>query len=87
MRQSLRFHLETKIRDLDLPMDHKTVKQGSPHKLVCTKNRADHQRRLEEYAEDVAHMQKLLQAPPAFEAVSQSGRIIDRLRTAGSVGE
>ena len=82
MRQALRSHLEMQIRTLKLPMDHKTVRRGSPHKLVCTKNRSDHKRRLEEYAEDVDHMRMLINSAPTPESEGQGRRAVGRLESA-----
>ena len=80
MREDLRLHLQQKIKSLDLPMDHKTVKRGRPYKLVCTKNRADYKRRLEEHACDLEHMRILIESPPANETIGQGGRLMQRLR-------
>ena len=44
-----------------------TERRGRPYTLVCTKNRASHERRLAEYADDVAAMQSLLQSKPGGE--------------------
>ena len=82
MRQELRSHLESKIRQLDLPMDCETIARGRPYKLVCTKNQADYRRRLKEYADDVDHMRKLEHAPPAKHATGQAGRLMQELQAA-----
>ena len=49
LREDLRVHLEGVIRHRRLDIDHVTEKKGRPYTLVCTKNRASHQRRLAEY--------------------------------------
>ncbi len=67
VRTDLRWHLHQVIDQARLDMDHETLRQGSPHTLVCTKNRASHLRRLQEYAEDLRTMRKLLLSMPAGE--------------------
>ncbi|MCY4637333.1 MAG: hypothetical protein OXG04_23015 [Acidobacteria bacterium] len=64
LRQDLRSHLERTIERDRLDLDHETERGGSPHTLVCTKNRASHARRLEEYADDVSCMCTLLDSAP-----------------------
>lgn len=82
MRQKLRSHLQMRIRTLRLPMDHETVRQGSPHKLVCTKTWSVSKQRLEEYAEDVEHMRMLVDSAPTPEAEGQGRRYLGRLESA-----
>ena len=67
VRTDLRRHLHQIIDQARLDMDHETLRQGSPYTLICTKNRASHQRRLEEYAEDLRTMRKLLLSMPVGE--------------------
>ena len=62
MREDLRAHLESVIRNADLDIDMKTDKKGRPYTLVCTKNRASYRRRLAEYAEDMDLMDGLAKA-------------------------
>ncbi len=64
MREDLRSHLERTIERDRLDLDHETERRGRPHTLVCTKNRASHSRRLDEYAEDVSCMCTLLESAP-----------------------
>ncbi len=64
VRKELRKHLHRQIDKHRLDMDHVTERRGSPYTLVCTKNRASHQRRLKEYAEDVSWMQALIRLAP-----------------------
>ena len=64
LREELRCHLEMIIRTRHLDIDHVTERKGRPYTLVCTKNRASHQRRLAEYAEDVSHMESLVRSAP-----------------------
>ena len=58
-REEIRFDLQRLIQSMHLDIDFHTVRKGSPHRLVCVKNRASFQRRLEQYAEDVASMKQL----------------------------
>lgn len=63
-RQDLRLHVESMISDLRLDIGCETERKGSPHTLICTKNRATYQRRCAQYAADVAHMRLLVAAAP-----------------------
>ena len=65
LREDLRSHIERTIERDGLDLDRETDRQGRPHTLVCTKNRASHARRLEEYGEDVSCMRTLLESAPA----------------------
>ena len=60
VRKDLRKHLHQVIDRHRLDLHHVTERQGSPYTLVCTKNRASHERRLDEYAEDLRRMDSLL---------------------------
>ena len=82
MRQDLRSHVESTITGLLLDIDRKTERAGSPHTLICTKNRATYERRCAEYAEDVAHMRLLADAAPRSEADSGAAEDLQRLRAA-----
>lgn len=64
VRSELRGHLHSTIDRHRLDMFHETERRGRPYTLVCTKNRASHERRLAEYADDVAAMRSLLQSTP-----------------------
>ena len=64
LRQDLREHLHRQIDAYRLDMFHETERRGRPYTLVCTKNRASYQRRLDEYAEDVARMEALVRLAP-----------------------
>ena len=65
LRKDLRRHLHRQIDRHGLDMSHVTERRGSPYTLVCRKNRASHERRLREYAEDVDWMGALTRIPPA----------------------
>ena len=58
-RQEVRMNLQSLIRRENLDIECHTVSRGSPHRLVCVKNRASYLRRLEQYAGDVACMERL----------------------------
>ena len=70
MRQDLRLHVESAIKTGRLDIDCRTERQGSPHTLICTKNRATYKRRCAQYADDIAHMRLLAEAAPRSEADS-----------------
>ena len=82
MNQYHRNHLENQITRLKLPMDRMTVTYGRPYTLVCTKNRADHRERLDQYKQDIEQMGKLVQCPPDGETAGEAGRLFWRLRSA-----
>ena len=44
--QAERRHLEHSIRDSRCDLDFTTLRRGSPHSLVCTKNQSSHERRV-----------------------------------------
>ena len=63
MPQDLRLHVESAIETGRLDVDCRTERRGSPHTLICTKNRATYERRCAQYAEDIAHMRLLAAGP------------------------
>ena len=67
VRKDLRKHLHNAIDANRLDMFHETERRGRPFTLVCTKNRASHERRLAEYAEDVEWMRSLADFGPGGE--------------------
>ena len=81
MRQDLRLHVESTIETGKLDIDCQTERRGSPHTLICTKNRATYDRRCAQYAEDIAHM-RLLAAAPRSEADSVGAGDLRRLQMA-----
>ena len=81
MRQDLRTHVESTIKIRQLDIDCETERKGSPHSLICTKNRATYERRCAQYAEDIAHM-RLLAAAPRSEADSIGAGDLRRLHIA-----
>ena len=82
MRQDLRLHVESTIKIGKLDIDCETERRGSPHTLICTKNRATHERRCAQYAEDIAHMRLLAAAAPRSEADSVGAEDLRRLHMA-----
>ena len=65
LRKELRKQLHRQIDTYGLDMFHETERRGRPFTLVCTKNRASYDRRLDEYAGDVARMETLIRLAPA----------------------
>ena len=82
LRADLRSHLHGVIRRHKLDMTHVTERKGSPYTLVCTKNRASHERRLKEYAGDVEQMASLLERSPAAVAGTGTRRVRGKLQEA-----
>ena len=86
VRKELRRHLHGIIDRHGLDMSHETERRGSPYTLVCTKNRASHERRLEEYAEDIARMRSLLESAPGGEPGRTCLTSVARLQRAVAEG-
>ena len=82
MRQDLRLHVESTITTGRLDIDCQTERRGSPHTLICTKNRATYKRRCAQYADDIAHMRRLSAAAPRGGAASVGAADLRRLHTA-----
>jgi hypothetical protein len=57
--QPLRTHIEMQIRRARADVDTTTLRRGSPHSLVCTKNQASHQRRVAQREADLANLAAL----------------------------
>ena len=60
IRQDRRTHLEYAIRDNHLDLDFKTERKRSPHTLICTKNKASYQARLNKYNQDRERLAAIL---------------------------
>ena len=86
LRADLRGHLHGVIERQKLDMTHVTERKGSPYTLVCTKNRASHERRLKEYAGDVREMASLAELAPADSARSEIRTACTQLREAVAAG-
>ena len=81
----LRKHLHRIIDHHRLDLHHVTERRGSPHTLVCTKNRASHERRFDDYAEDLRRMDSLLNSAPDREKWgTPEGRVVRRCCRASS---
>ena len=79
LRKELRKHLHREIDNNRLDIDHVTERRGRPYPLVCTKNRASHQRRLKEYDEDVSWMRALIRLAPEGEAAKDVAAELQQL--------
>ena len=82
VRAELRRHLHGTIDTHRLDMFHETERRGRPYTLVCTKNRASHERRLAQYAQDVSRMGSLLRSMPGGRWASICAGHTARLRAA-----
>lgn len=80
VRSDLRRHLHGIIDANGLDLFHETERRGRPYTLVCTKNRASHERRLAEYAEDVVRMGSLLESAPGGEQAPGCRPLLARLQ-------
>ena len=54
--QHYRSHLESAIANAGCDVDFSTLRRGSPHTLVCTKNQVSYERRAKERQEDLANL-------------------------------
>ena len=86
VRADLRQHLHHMIDAHRLDMFHETERRGRPYTLVCTKNRASHERRIAEYAEDVARMRSLAKAKPGGQSSDPFAAQVARLHNAVLAG-
>ena len=86
VRKDLRRHLHQIIDRRGLDLFHETERRGSPYTLVCTKNRASHERRLEEYAEDLRCMDTLRLSMPEGEGWRPENAWAERLEAALATG-
>ncbi len=89
LRKDLRAHLHRVIDYNRLDIDHVTERRGRPYTLVCTKNRASHKRRLDEYSKDVSSMRVLIQSAPGGggRAAARRAPELPHLREAVAVAE
>ncbi len=88
LRKERRKHLHRQIDGHRLDLFHVTERHGSPYTLVCTKNRASHDRRRAEYAEDVGWIASMIEWAPAHAPPGETAAQVGRLRQAlaASVG-
>lgn len=75
MRENLRAHVASMIGMQKLDIDCRTERAGSPHTLICTKNRATYQRRCAQYADDVDHMRLLVAAASRTAAATDAANL------------
>jgi len=61
--QQIRTHVENTIRNAPADVDCETVRRGSPHSLVCTKNQASYTRRVVQRKQDLADLSTLRLRP------------------------
>jgi hypothetical protein len=54
-----RAHVESTIKAAGCDLDMTTVRRGSPHSLVCTKNQASYERRVKQRENDLVDIQRL----------------------------
>jgi hypothetical protein len=54
-----RAHVESTIKTAGCDLDMTTVRRGSPHSLVCTKNQASYERRVKQRENDLVDIQRL----------------------------
>lgn len=69
---SYRSHVETVIRNSGCDLSCKTVRQGRPHRLVCTKTLGSHERRMAQHRQDQACFAILEAMAPGDSDVSQA---------------
>jgi hypothetical protein len=58
--QAERSHLESSIRHFRCDLDFTTLRRGSPHSLVCTKNQASYERRALQRKDDLEALARQL---------------------------
>lgn len=80
------WHFSHEIRRHHPELEYKLSRGAGTAALVCTKTRAGHLRRMEEYAEDVRRMESLLAAAPAAERHDGEGDGVARLERALAAG-
>ena len=81
VREDLRDHLRSTVRRHRMDVRCEERKGRRPYRLVCTKTRASHERRLAEYAKDVEAMRRLIATTPA---VPDAAATTARLRAAAA---
>jgi predicted 2-oxoglutarate/Fe(II)-dependent dioxygenase YbiX len=57
--QQTRTHVENEIRSARADLDCKTIRRGSPHSLVCSKNEASYRRRVAQRKQDLLDLSTL----------------------------
>lgn len=82
VNRNRRKYLRQLINDLGLDIDYLTERKGSPYKLVCTKNRAGHKRRLNEYSSDLDYFDLLIKLVPRDETGNAEAERVQRIKAA-----
>jgi hypothetical protein len=59
--QQIRTHVENEISRASADVDTETLRRGSPHSLICTKNQASYKRRVIQRKQDLADIAVLHQ--------------------------
>ncbi len=72
-----RMTVEHTVREMKLDMTCVTESKGRPYTLICTKNRASHQRACAQHREDVGAMRRLLELAPSG---ADGDELCERLR-------
>lgn len=57
--QQSRTHVESEIRNARADLDCETIRRGSPHSLVCTKNEASYRRHVAQRKQDLLDLSTL----------------------------
>ena len=61
--EASRRHVESTIQQSGCDLDRVTERRGSPHSLVCTKNQASYERRVQQRKQDLENMARLTDSP------------------------
>ncbi len=70
VKKARRQHLHNAIDTHRLDMTHVTEHVGSPHTLVCTKDRRTFDRRMKQYGHEIAAMRTLIELAPSSDAAT-----------------
>jgi predicted 2-oxoglutarate/Fe(II)-dependent dioxygenase YbiX len=71
--EQVRRHVEAEIKAARADLDFRTERRGSPHSLICRKNRASYERRVAQRNQDLADI-VILKAHRARQGFSKLGR-------------
>ena len=58
-RAGNRSHVEWAVRQSHADLDMETLRQGRPYTLVCTKNQASYERRVQQREQDLANLARI----------------------------
>ena len=76
VRKELRAHLRRQIEQGGIDIDCETERRGRPYTLVCVKTRGAFERRLRQYADDIAEMRRLLNSAGAVPGSADTARAL-----------